>query len=131
MSRRLALPLILLLALAVGACTESAAEESPSRAPTSGAARGGDATGPARLTKALAAIRRRTGKAYRRPGAGPRSTTRSSPRLLTRSFPVSRSSLCRWLFCQSLAPHGPDFADAVTSDEALWREGAAKLAAST
>jgi hypothetical protein len=56
MSRRLALPLILLLALAVGACTESAAEESPSRAPTSGAARGGDATGPARLTKALAAI---------------------------------------------------------------------------
>jgi hypothetical protein len=45
--------------------------------------------------------------------------------------PVSRSSLCRWLFCQSLAPHGPDFADAVTSDEALWREGAAKLAAST
>ena len=56
MSRRLALPLILLLALAVGACTESAAEESPSRAPTSGTARGGDATGPARLTKALAAI---------------------------------------------------------------------------
>jgi hypothetical protein len=56
MSRRLALPLILLLALAVGACTESAAEESPSRAPTSGTARVGDATGPARLTKALAAI---------------------------------------------------------------------------
>jgi serine-type D-Ala-D-Ala carboxypeptidase/endopeptidase (penicillin-binding protein 4) len=56
MSRRLALPLILLLALATGACTESAAKESPSRAPTSGTARGDGATGPARLTKALAAI---------------------------------------------------------------------------
>jgi len=56
MTKRWTVALVVVLALAVSAFTVSTRDASPGRASTSGTARGGIASGPAHLTKALAAI---------------------------------------------------------------------------